>query len=166
MAKSNRILEANAVPKRIDDIDRKILRMLQKDGRMSLTEMARRIGLTKVAVSYRVRRLRKSGVIEGFNVKISPEMVGQSFLFATQLVMKEKGPQAELIARKIASLKGVQIVFLTFGQYDIFVVARAEDTASARDLVYEMYGAGGIIGSTTWVSHTLVKESTEVQIKA
>jgi Lrp/AsnC family leucine-responsive transcriptional regulator len=166
MVKSNRIVEGHAVPKRIDDVDRKILRMLQKDGRMSLTEMARRIGLTKVAVSYRVRRLRKSGMIEGFSAKIRPEMVGQGFLFATQLVMKEKGPQAEVVARKIASLKGVQIVFLTFGQYDIFVVARAEDTASARDLVYEMYGAGGIIESTTWVSHTLVKESTEVQIKA
>jgi Lrp/AsnC family leucine-responsive transcriptional regulator len=166
MVKSSKIVEGNAVPKKIDDVDRKILRMLQKDGRISLTEMARRIGLTKVAVSYRVRRLKKSGVIEGFNAKIRPEMVGQGFLFATQLVMKEKGPQAELVARKIATLKGVQIVFLTFGQYDIFVVARAGDTASARELVYEMYGAGGIIGSTTWVSHTLVKESTEVQIKA
>jgi Lrp/AsnC family leucine-responsive transcriptional regulator len=152
--------------RKLDDIDRRILRLLQKDGRMSITEIARRIGgLTKVAVSYRVRRLIKTGVILGFTAKVDPEMLGQSFLFATQLVMKEKsGPRSELAARKVASLKGVQFVFLTFGEYDAFVIARAEDAAAARDLVYEMYRKGGAIASTTWVSHTPVKESTEVQI--
>jgi len=167
MVKSARRMKDKPVPKRMDDIDLKILRMLQRDGRVSLTAMARRIGgLTKVAVSYRVRRLMKSGVIEGFNAKIRPEMVGQGFLFATQLIMKEKGPQAELVARKIAALKGVEFVFLTFGQYDAFVIARAGDATSARALVYQMYEVGGVAGSATWVSHTVVKESTEVEIKA
>jgi Lrp/AsnC family leucine-responsive transcriptional regulator len=166
MAKSSAVAVGRKRGK-LDEIDLRILRMLQKDGRMSLTEMARKIGgLTKVAVSYRVRRLLKSGVIQGFNAKVNPEMVGQGFLFATQLVMSEKGPQAELAARKIAALKGVQFVFLTFGEYDAFVLARAEDATSARDLVYEMYRVAGVVGSATWVGHTLIKESTELQIKA
>jgi Lrp/AsnC family leucine-responsive transcriptional regulator len=159
------MVERKRTPKRIDEVDRKILLILQQDGRMSLTEIAKRIGgMTKVAVSYRVRQLVKSGVIQGFNAKINPEMVGQGFLFATQLVLREKGPRALLAARKIASLKGVQYLFLTFGEYDVFVIARAEDEMAARDLVYDMFKAGGVTRSATWVGHTVVKESTEIRV--
>jgi Lrp/AsnC family leucine-responsive transcriptional regulator len=153
------------MPKTIDDVDRKILLMLQRDGRMSLTEMARRIGgLTKVAVSYRVRRLRSTGVIQGFHARINPERVGQGFLFATQLVLKNKGPGAILAAKRIAALSGVQSVFLTFGEYDALVLARAQDAGTARDLVYQMYQMGGVVRSATWISHTVVKESVDVRI--
>lgn len=131
--------ERDLTPRKIDNIDRKILFMLQRDGRMSLTELARRIGgLTKVAVSYRVKRLQKMGIIEGFHARLNPQLLGEGLLFATQLVLKNKGPDGVVIARKIAALKGVQYVFLTFGDYDAFVLARAPTESSARSCIQDV----------------------------
>ena len=159
------ISERDSRPKRIDEIDRKILLMLQRDGRMSLTELARRIGgLTKVAVSYRVKRLQRIGIIEGFHARLNPQLLGEGILFVTQLVLENKGPRGLLVARKIAALRGVQYVFLTFGDYDAFVLARAANESAARDLVYEMYQTGGVVSSATRISHTVVKESVDIRI--
>jgi DNA-binding Lrp family transcriptional regulator len=76
---------------RLDEIDRKILRILQRDGRTSMKDIADDIGkLSKVAVSYRVKRLRKMGVIQGFHARIDPDHVGQGFLFVTRLFLFER----------------------------------------------------------------------------
>lgn len=148
---------------RIDEIDRKILRILQSDGRASMKDIADKIGkLSKVAVSYRVKRLRKTGVIQGFHAKIDPGYVGQGFLFLSRLSIAAKGAREGLIAKKIAALDGVQSVFQTFGDYDILVIGRARDAVSGRDTIQRMLRMKGVSDSTTIVAHTVAKESVDV----
>ncbi len=70
----------------MDNIDRKILAELQKDGRLSLTELAERIGLTLSPCHRRVRALEQTGVISDYRVNIDPARVGLNFsaiVFAT-----------------------------------------------------------------------------------
>jgi DNA-binding Lrp family transcriptional regulator len=150
---------------RLDEIDRKILRILQRDGRASMKDIADDIGkLSKVAISYRVKRLRKIGVIQGFHARIDPDFVGQGFLFISRLSIAAKGAQESLIARKIAALDGVQSVFQTFGDYDILVIGRARDAVSGRDTIQRMLRMKGVSDSTTIVAHTVAKESLDVAL--
>lgn len=150
---------------RLDEIDRKILRILQRDGRTSMKDIADDIGkLSKVAVSYRVKRLRKIGVIQGFHARIDPDHVGQGFLFVTRLSISSKGARESLIAKKIAALDGVQSVIQTFGDYDMLVIGRARDAVTARDTIYRMLRIGGVRDSTTIVAHSVVKESLDVSL--
>jgi len=150
---------------RIDEIDRKILRILQSDGRASMKDIADKIGkLSKVAVSYRVKRLRKTGVIQGFHAKIDPGCVGQGFLFVSRLSIAAKGTRESMIAKKIAALDGVQSVFQTFGDYDILVIGRARDAVAGRDTIQRMLQMKGVSDSTTIVAHTVAKESLDVAL--
>jgi Lrp/AsnC family leucine-responsive transcriptional regulator len=60
----------------IDDIDRKVLKELQEDARISYAELGRRVGLTTPAVIERVRKLEDAGVITGYRAEIDPAKVG------------------------------------------------------------------------------------------
>ena len=60
----------------IDDIDRKILRELQQDARVSYAELGRRVGLTTPAVIERMRKLEEAGVIVGYRAEIDTAKVG------------------------------------------------------------------------------------------
>src|SRR5215213_1748127 len=60
----------------IDDIDRKVLKELQQDARISYAELGRRVGLTTPAVIERVRKLEESGVIRGYRAEIDTAKVG------------------------------------------------------------------------------------------
>ena len=60
----------------IDDIDRKVLKELQEDARVSYADLGRRVGLTTPAVIERVRKLEDAGVITGYRAEIDPAKVG------------------------------------------------------------------------------------------
>jgi DNA-binding Lrp family transcriptional regulator len=64
----------------LDEIDRRVLHVLQEDGRLSNAELARRVGLSRAAVHARVRRLERLGVIGRYAAIVDPEAVGFDLL--------------------------------------------------------------------------------------
>ncbi len=60
----------------IDDIDRQIIKALNANGRISYTELAKEIGLSRVAIQARINTLMEEGVIERFTAVINPEKIG------------------------------------------------------------------------------------------
>lgn len=63
----------------MDDLDRTILAELQRDGRLSLTQLADRVGLTMSPCHRRLRALEESGVIAGYHASLDPTQVGLGF---------------------------------------------------------------------------------------
>jgi Lrp/AsnC family leucine-responsive transcriptional regulator len=61
---------------RLDDTDRRILRELASNGRVSLAELGRRVSLSSPAVAERVQRLERAGVITGYHAEIDPRALG------------------------------------------------------------------------------------------
>ena len=59
-----------------DDLNLRILKELQREPRLSMTELGRRVGLSSPAVTERVRRLEESGVIQGYRIDIDPAALG------------------------------------------------------------------------------------------
>ena len=62
----------------IDGVDRRLLAVLSEDARVSLKELAGRVGLSSPSVSDRLRRLEERGIIRGFTVDIDPAALGYS----------------------------------------------------------------------------------------
>lgn len=152
-------------PVKIDEIDRKILGILQSNARASTSEIAREVGgISKVAVGYRIRKLVAEGVIERFTTKINGSLLGQDYVVITRLVCSAKGAREREVSDKIAKIPGVQSVYGLFGPFDILLVARAKDRQEARDLIYRVYQTGEIEASDTTVPHTIVKESTDINV--
>ena len=59
-----------------DGTDRRILEELQSDGRLSLAELGRRVGLSPPAVAERVQRLERDGAITGYHARVDPRALG------------------------------------------------------------------------------------------
>jgi Lrp/AsnC family leucine-responsive transcriptional regulator len=70
----------------LDDIDRRILTLLQQDGRMPVKVLAEQIGLSSPGASERLRRLEDRGVIRGFTVDVEPRTLG----FSMQAIVRIK----------------------------------------------------------------------------
>ena len=71
--------------KDLDRIDRKILRLLQDDGRMSITILSEKVGLSVTPCAERVKRLERDGVISGYHARLNPQALGQGLLVFVQI---------------------------------------------------------------------------------
>ena len=76
---------------KLDLIDRRILRELQADGRMSYTDLAPKVGLTTSPCLERVRRLERGGVIKDYTAVIEPQAVGTGLLVFVELSLTYTG---------------------------------------------------------------------------
>ena len=70
----------------LDRIDRNILRTLQADGRIAMTELAERVGLSVSPCTERVRRLERERYITGYHARLDPHLLGQSLLVFGPLI--------------------------------------------------------------------------------
>ncbi|MDO5632868.1 MAG: Lrp/AsnC family transcriptional regulator [Paracoccus sp. (in: a-proteobacteria)] len=93
--------DENAV--RLDDVDRKILALLQEDASLSLDEMARRVGASKTPVWNRIRRLREAGVIRRQVAILDPEALGLEACFFVLVRTSEHDP--DWAARFLAAVR-------------------------------------------------------------
>jgi Lrp/AsnC family transcriptional regulator, leucine-responsive regulatory protein len=64
--------------RQIDEVNRQILNELQEDGRLSLAELGRRVGLSSPAVAERLTRMERDGVIKGYRAEVDPRALGLS----------------------------------------------------------------------------------------
>ncbi|MCO8170371.1 Lrp/AsnC family transcriptional regulator [Pseudomonas sp. 21LCFQ02] len=93
----------------MDRIDRNILAELQGDGRLSVTELADRVGLSLSPCHRRVKALEDSGVIKGYRAHLAPETVGLNFSALVFVTIRE-GTREAVAAFETALLDIVQVV--------------------------------------------------------
>src|ERR1043165_7959622 len=86
-----------SVPTRLDSIDRKILRELQADGRMTNVELARRVGISAPPCLRRVRALQEAGFIKGYRALLDEKKAGFEFP-AFAMVHLSSQAEADLVA--------------------------------------------------------------------
>ncbi|MCJ0929749.1 Lrp/AsnC family transcriptional regulator [Virgibacillus halodenitrificans] len=69
----------------MDQLDIKMLRLLQLDGRISISELSKTLSLSRPSVSERLKRLQEKGIIEGFSAIVPPAAVGKNLLIMIEL---------------------------------------------------------------------------------
>ena len=150
----------------IDDIDRKLLTILQQNARTSNTDMARTVGLAPSAVLERVRKLEERKLIQGYGARVDPRPMGRGLLafVSVRTEGRETGSQT---ARRLAEIPEVQEVHNVAGDDCYLVKVRVADTESLGRLLREKVSALPNVSSTrtTIVLETL-KETLAVPIEA
>lgn len=96
----------------LDDLDMKLLQLLQEDARLSYRQLAERTGSSTPTVSARVRALQDVGVIRGFRADVDAQVLGGS-LYAIAVRVKPSG--ADAVARAVVDAPGVEEVVLIAG---------------------------------------------------
>ncbi len=129
-AQSGLGLESSAM----DQIDRKIVGELHNDGRMSLTDLAESLPLSLSATSERLRRLRESGVITGFGVRIDPQATGRA-IDAIVDVRLGTGVTADALDEALRGQPIVTNAMHLTGRFDTQLRVAARDVAELDELL-------------------------------
>jgi Lrp/AsnC family transcriptional regulator, regulator for asnA, asnC and gidA len=118
----------------IDEWDRQIIAILQKDGRASHVDMARQLGLAEATVRKRVDRLRSSGVIDVIAVA-DPEKMG----LVTRMIIAVQVDQSQIeaIASRLAAFPEVCSVSMLTGTYDIMLDVALPSSGSLLSFILD-----------------------------
>ena len=118
---------------RLDDTDRRLLRALQADGRISNADLAQKCNLSASACSDRVRRLREEGYITGFSAILDPTKVGRDVLIFVEVVLDRTTPDVfESFAAAARKAPDVLECHMVAGGFDYLIKARVKDMAAYR----------------------------------
>jgi Lrp/AsnC family leucine-responsive transcriptional regulator len=148
----------------INDLDRQILTILQRNARTSNAEIARQVGLAPSAVFERIRKLEERGVLQSYTARIDPHAVGLG-LVAFTFVRSNDRPGGIQTAEKLAEIPEVLEVHHVAGEDCFLVKVRAADTEALGRLLRERLGKIGTITSTrTTIVLETVKETAELPI--
>lgn len=144
---------------RMDATDRQILTHLQREGRISINDLAERVNLTSAPTSRRVRELERSGAVRGYRADVDPAALGLGFeaLVHVTMNLEDTATLAEF-ERALAQIPEMRHAERLFGDPDYLlrVVARdIEDFADLRDQrIAALPGVGQV--TSTIVMRTIV----------
>jgi len=117
----------------LDRLDRKLLRELQADGRITTSELAERIGLSPTATADRIRRLTREGFILGYRAKLDPVKVGRGLLVFVEVLLDRTSPDVfDSFAAQVRRSGEVLECHMVTGGFDYLIKARVKDMASYR----------------------------------
>ena len=123
----------------LDDTDRRLLRALQAEGRISNQDLAQRCHLSPSACSERVRRLREQGFITGFAAIIDPAKVGRSLLIFVEVVLDRTTTDVfEAFAAAARRAPDVLECHMVAGGFDYLIKARVRDMEAYRAFLGEV----------------------------
>ena len=118
----------------MDDLDRKILAQLEADGRLTVTELAQRVGLSAAPCHRRLRELERTGVIRGYRALVDATALGLGFEVLVSVTMdREDARTIQEFERSLATIPQVRHAERLFGDPDYLVrVATADIEAYQR----------------------------------
>lgn len=119
----------------MDDVDRRLLDELTRDGRQSITTLASTVHISRAQAYERVGRLREAGVLKGFTAVTDPRRAGLGA--SAYVTVKLKQNAWRELAAALESVPAVEQVALVGGQFDVVVLVRAQDSQELRDVLFE-----------------------------
>ncbi|MGC8855514.1 MAG: Lrp/AsnC family transcriptional regulator [Anaerolineae bacterium] len=141
----------------IDKVDIKIVNLLLEDGRMSASEIARRVGnISERAVRYRMDRLLREGVIR-IGAVVRPQAFGLSTI--ADVWLEVEADQILDVARKLAEFDNISYVACGIGETDVSIQVVAKDTAEIYHFVTEVVRKlPGVRKTTTSIVPIILKD--------
>jgi len=118
---------------RLDEVDRKIIEVLQKDARIPFTEIGKELEVSDATVHFRVKKMLKAGIIKKYTIVVN-ESVYDSRVSCYMLIKVKQG-KIEEISRQLTGIERVNIVQEVHGSNDIFIKVGAMDLEGLRNAI-------------------------------
>lgn len=150
----------------MDDIDRKILRALQEDGRITNNALAQKCGLSNAACFERVRRLRESSVILGYTALLDPEKLDRALLVFIEVLLDRTTDDAfAAFADHVRKLPDVIECHMVAGGFDYLLKVRVADMAAYRAFLGDtLVALPGIRETRTYAVLEEVKLTSQIPV--
>lgn len=146
----------------LDEIDKRLLNLLQSDAKSSYAKLGRRLGISSSGVHKRVRRLLDAGVIQRFVAVVDPQVIGKRlkvFIGISTL----PGSCRQVIAQ-LSKRPEVLEIHEVAGEHDLFVKLITEGTLELNELLHQMDKIPGVSSTRTLIVLKTEKEISAVNL--
>jgi Lrp/AsnC family transcriptional regulator, leucine-responsive regulatory protein len=152
--------------KKLNTVDKNIIRVLQKDGRTSFAELSRQVGLSATPCKERVKKLERDGVIKGYTALINPDYLDAGLVVFVQIRLSRSAKDTFEAFRDAAmELPEIQECYLVSGSFDYLLKARVADMSSYRQFYGEtLLTLPGVHECTSYVVMEEVKDTTVIPV--
>lgn len=144
----------------LDQFDRKILDVIAVDGRITVTDLAKRIGLSKSPTQARLRRLEETGVVRGYRALFDPIRLGRDHVAFVEVKLSDTREAAlDAFNRAVTQIPEIEQCHLIAGAFDYLLKVRTSGMSSYRLVLADRLSTLPHVASTsTYVAMQAVKE--------
>jgi len=145
---------------KLDRYDTLILDILSTDGRLPVTDLAKKVGLSKTPCQVRLKRLQKDGYITGFRAVLDPQKLGRSNVAFVEVKLADTTEKAlTAFNQAVREIPEIEMCHMIAGAFDYLLKIRTTDMANYRMVLGERISALPHVASTsTHVSMQAVKD--------
>jgi len=145
----------------IDVFDRKIIDVLRAEGRISVTELAKRVGLSKTPCPVRMRRLIDQGYILGFRAIVDPARLGLDHIAFTEVKLSDTREAAlDEFRRAVLRIPEVEECHMIASSFDYLLKVRTADIRRYREVLGERISALPHVANTsTFVAMETIRDA-------
>lgn len=134
----------------IDQIDRRIVEVLRGDGRITLTELAKRVGLSKTPCQIRLKRLVEAGIVRGFRAITDPVKLGLGHIAFTEVKLSDTREKAlEAFGKAVLQVREIEECHMIASSFDYLLKVRTSDIHSYRRVLGEKISSLPHVASTS-----------------
>jgi Lrp/AsnC family leucine-responsive transcriptional regulator len=151
----------------LDTIDRRLIDVLQRDGRITNLDLAKACGLSPAACHDRVRRLRETGVIKATVALIDPKALDCDLLIFVEVLLDRTTDDVfRAFAEHVGSIPEILECHMVAGGFDYLIKARVSDMTAYRTFLGNILASvPGVRETRTYAVLEQVKESTLLPVK-
>ena len=128
---------------KLDKIDKELLRLLQANGRATISSLSEAVSLSMPAVSERVKRLEASGVIQKFTAMLNPSLVDKQLMALVQIGFKLQR-NADDFVDYVSTEKDIKECFRITGNYEYTLKVQTSKTSTLAELLNRLKAQPGV----------------------
>lgn len=150
----------------MDEYDRKILSLLSIEGRISMTALGERVGLSKTPVTARVKRLEEEGVITGYRATLSASKLGVEHIAFLEVKLSDTREKAlDAFNQAVRAIPEVEACHMIAGGFDYLIKVRTSDIFAYRQVLGEQLSRLPNVASTsTYISMQSVVDTAPIDL--
>jgi Lrp/AsnC family leucine-responsive transcriptional regulator len=151
----------------LDRLDRRILTLLQQDGRISMKDLSEQVGLSITPCIERVKRMERDGVIMGYFARVNPAALGAALLVFVEITLDHKsGNMFDQFRREVLRIPEVMECHLISGDFDYLIKARIREMSEYRKLLGDiLLQLPGAVQSKSYVVMEEIKETLTIHVE-
>lgn len=150
----------------LSELDRRILRELQKDGRIAVVELAERLGIPATTAGEKLKRLQREKIITGFRAEIDPAALGLDLLVFVEVLLDKTTPEVmDQFATAIRRVPDVLECHMVAGGFDFLIKTRARDMADYRRFLGDIWNMAGVKETRTYTVMEEIQSANRLPIR-
>jgi len=144
----------------MDELDKKIVRVLQQDSRLSFTKIAERVGISTATVIERVKKMQRSGIIRGYTALLDTSKIGMMTMIAMVRIKPEYS--VTRFGEKISLLEEACCVHNITGDFDLLVSLKCFGQEECAAVIEKIKSIEGVERVDTYIVLKTMKEQLQI----